>query len=48
MFGINILNYQQNITFVDLQGEKTTIAAKSKDEEDILESVMKYLESLKG
>lgn len=45
---INILNYQQNITFVDLQGEKTTIAAKSKDEEDILESVMKYLESLKG
>ena len=45
---INILNYQQNITFVDSQGEKTTIAAKSKDEEDILESVMKYLESLKG
>lgn len=45
---INILNYQQNITFVDLQGEKTTIAAKSKDEEDILESVIKYLESLKG
>lgn len=45
---INILNYQQNITFVDLQGEKTTITAKSKDEEDILESVMKYLESLKG
>lgn len=45
---INILNYQQNITFVDLQVEKTTIAAKSKDEEDILESVMKYLESLKG
>lgn len=45
---INILNYQQNITFVDTKGEKTTIAAKSKDEEDILESVMKYLESLKG
>ena len=32
---INILNYQQNITFVDTKGEKTTIAAKSKDEEDI-------------
>lgn len=40
---VSVLNYQQNITFVDAKGEKKTIVAKSKDEEDILEAVMEYL-----
>ncbi len=40
---VSVLNYQQNITFMDSKGEKKTIVAKSKDEEDILEAVMEYL-----
>lgn len=44
----SILNYQQNISFVDLEGEKLTIKAISKDEEDLLSAVFKHLESLRA
>ncbi|WP_416863943.1 transcription-repair coupling factor [Helicobacter ganmani] len=43
----SILNYQQNISFVDLKGEKLMIKAASKDEDDLLTAVFTHLESLK-
>ncbi|WP_297809603.1 transcription-repair coupling factor [uncultured Helicobacter sp.] len=47
-YGIaSILNYQQNISFVDLEGEKLTIKAISKDEEDLLKAVFEHLGNLK-
>lgn len=48
-YGIaSILNYQQNISFVDLEGEKLTIKAISKDEEDLLKAVFEHLGNLKS
>ena len=44
----SILNYQQNISFVDLKGEKLMIKAASKDEDDLLTAVFTHLESLKS
>ena len=43
----SILNYQQNISFVNLEGEKLTIKATSKDEDDVLKAVFAHLEKLK-
>ncbi len=43
----SILNYQQNISFVNLEGEKLTIKATSKDEDDVLKAVFVHLEKLK-
>ncbi|MBX7491324.1 transcription-repair coupling factor [Helicobacter turcicus] len=42
----NIMNYQQNITFTQVNGEKTSIKASSKDEDDVLKAVFIYLEKL--
>ncbi|TLD88707.1 transcription-repair coupling factor [Helicobacter sp. MIT 05-5294] len=44
----SILNYQQNISFVDLKGEKFTLKATSKDEDDLLKAVFGHLETLKS
>lgn len=44
----SILNYQQNISFVDFKGEKITIKATSKDEDDLLKAVFGHLETLKS
>ena len=44
----NIMNFQQNITFSDLQGEKVSVKASSKDEDDILKAVFAHLENIKG
>ena len=44
----NIMNFQQNITFSDLQGKKVSVKASSKDEDDILKAVFAHLENIKG
>lgn len=43
----SILNYGQNITFVKNNGNKESISASSKDEDDILKCVFDYFKNLK-
>ncbi|TLD85240.1 transcription-repair coupling factor [Helicobacter sp. MIT 11-5569] len=43
----SIMNYQQNITFAPLDGDKINIKASSKDEDDVFKAVFEYLERLK-
>lgn len=43
----NVMNFQQSITFSNLQGEKVNIKADSKDEDDILRAVFAYLKEKK-
>ncbi|WP_299547358.1 transcription-repair coupling factor [uncultured Helicobacter sp.] len=43
---VNIMNYQQNITFTKLSGEKINIKASSKDEDDVLKAVFGFLSKL--
>lgn len=43
----SIMNYQQNITFTSFDGDKTSIKASSKDEDDVLKAVFEYLEKLR-
>ncbi|MCH5322498.1 MAG: transcription-repair coupling factor [Helicobacter sp.] len=45
---VSILNYQQNITFVPVSGDKLTITAKSKDDDEILKAVLEQLNLLRA
>lgn len=40
-----ISNFEQNISFTPINGEKTIIKAKSKDEDDIIEAILNHLRS---
>ena len=40
-----ISNFEQNISFMHINGEKTIIKAKSKDEDDIIEAILNHLRS---
>ncbi|MCI5968075.1 transcription-repair coupling factor [Helicobacter sp.] len=42
----SIMNYQQNISFTSNNGDKTSIKASSKDEDDVLKAVFLHLEKL--
>ncbi|MDY3668176.1 MAG: TRCF domain-containing protein, partial [Campylobacter sp.] len=40
-----ISNFEQNISFMHINGEKTIIKAKSKDEDDIIAAILNHLRS---